>query len=133
MKNRLSDEEFFKEIFDRITPEEHAEFEREIEESIAHSKWMEENGIAFCTDTSPNLKILKEYGFNPIEITSFYLEESFIFKTKKEANLAYKKLEKELGLVIGWWYSKKDFYKELYEASQKGGLYEKGHPKIYKL
>lgn len=121
------------EILDRITPEEHAEFEREVVESEAHHRWMEENGLEYCTPTSPSLPILKEYGFNPTKITSFYLEETFIFTSKKEANLAYKKLEKELELLCGWFYSEKDFCKELEEATQKGKHYEKGHPKIYKL
>ena len=128
MKNKT-----LQELLDRITPEEHGEFEREMVESEAHHRWMEENGLEYCTPTSPSLPILKEYGFNPTKITSFYLEETFIFTSKKEANLAYKKLEKELELLCGWFYSEKDFCKELEEATQRGKHYENGHPKIYKL
>lgn len=120
-------------ILDDLTPEEHQEYERGFQEILAHHRWMEEIGLRYCTDTSPSLILLRENGFKPIGITSFYLEETFIFKTKKEADLAYKKLEKELGLVCGWWYSKKDFEKELEEANKSGGHYECGHPKIYWL
>lgn len=117
------------EILDRITPEEHLEYEREFQEMLAHHRWMEENGLEYCTDTSPSLILLRENSFNPIGITSFYLEETFIFKSKKEANSAYKKLEKETHQVSGWWYSKKDFLKELEESE----YYKDGHPKIYWL
>ena len=120
-------------ILDNITKEQSEEIERNWLEVEAYHRWMEENGLEYCTPTSPSLPILKEYGFNPTKITSFYLEETFIFTSKKEANLAYKKLEKELGLLCGWFYSEKDFYKELEEATQKGKHYENGHPKIYKL
>jgi hypothetical protein len=94
---------------------------------------MEENGLEYSTDTSPSLIDLRKHGFNPVGITSFYLEETFIFRTEKEASAAYKKLEKELGLVSGWWYSERKFYKELAEATAEGEFYECGHPKIYKL
>ena len=120
-------------MLDRITPEEHAEFEREMLEAEAYHRWMEENGLKYCTNTSPSLAILKKHGFYPVAITSFYLEETFIFHTKKEANEAYKKLEKELGEVVGWWYSEKDFQKELEESMKEGEYYENGHPKIYRL
>jgi len=119
-------------ILDNITKEQNKEFEREWLEAEAHHRWMEENGLEYCTNTSPSLITLKEHGFHPIAITSFYLEETFIFHTKKEAKKAYKKLEKELGEIIGWWYSEKDFKKELEQATQKGEYYENGHLKIYK-
>jgi hypothetical protein len=124
---------YIQEILDRITPEEHEEFKKQILEWDAHHRWMEENGFEYSTDTSPSLQIIKEYGFNPIAITSFYLEETFIFRTEKEASAAYKKLEKELHLVSGWWYGERKFYKDLAEATAEGEFYECGHPKIYKL
>ena len=120
-------------ILSRITPEKHAEIERDILETMSHSRWMEENGLKYNTPTSPSLTTLREYGFNPTKITSFFLEETFLFNTKKEANSAYKKLEKELGLICGWFYSEKDFYKELEEATKPGSYYEYGHPTIYEL
>lgn len=121
------------EILSRITPEQHAEYERDILETMAHNRWMEENDLEYCTPTSPSLKVLREYGFNPIGITSHYLEETYLFSSVKEANSAYKKLEKELGLICGWFYSKKQFEKELKESTKLGGHYEYGHPTIYWL
>lgn len=98
-------------ILDSISIEQSEEFERKWLESLAHHRWMEENNYEYCTDTSPSLIELGKNGFYPVAITSFYLEETFIFRTKKEANEAYKKMEKELGGVVGWWYSEKDFQK----------------------
>ena len=120
-------------ILDSISIEQSEEFEREYLEMEAYHRWMEENGMKYCTDTSPSLIELEKHGFYPVAITSFYLEETFIFRTKKEANEAYKKLEKELHLVSGWWYSEKDFQKELEESVKEGEYYEQGHPKIYRL
>ena len=120
-------------ILDSISIEQSEEFEREYLEMEAYHRWMEENGLQHCTDTSPSLIELEKHGFYPVAITSFYLEETFIFRTKKEANEAYKKMEKELGEVVGWWYSEKDFQKELEESMKEGEYYENGHPKIYRL
>ena len=119
-------------ILNSISIEQNEEFEREYLEMEAYHRWMEENGMKYCTDTSPSLIELEKHGFYPVAITSFYLEETFMFRTKKEANEAYKKMEKELGEVVGWWYSEKDFQKEL-EESMKEGLYKNGHPKICRL
>lgn len=120
-------------ILDNITKEQSEEFERNWLEAEAYHRWMEENGLQHCTDTSPSLIELEKHGFYPLAITSFYLEETFIFRTKKEANEAYKKMEKELGEVVGWWYSEKGFQKELEESMKEGKFYEHGHPKIYRL
>lgn len=100
------------EVLDKITPEEHAQFEREFLEEQAYSRWLEEQGKEYGTDTSVSLDIVREAGFNPIMICWYAGEETLIFKTQKEANAAYKKVEKELGLVFGYWYSKRDFEKE---------------------
>ena len=120
-------------MLDSISREQSEDFEREWLECLAHHRWMEENGMNYCTDTSPSLIELEKYGFYSVAITSFYLEETFIFHTKKEANEAYKKLEKELHLVSGWWYSEKDFQKELENSMKEGEYYQHGHPKIYRL
>lgn len=116
-----------------ITPEEKEEFDREFQESLDHSIWMEDNGYEYCTDTSPSLMTIIEHGFSPIAITSHFLEETFVFNTKKEADRAYKRMEKKLGLVSGWWYGRKDWEKELADSIKKGEYYENGHPKIYTL
>ena len=120
-------------ILDNITKEQSEEIERNWLEVEAYHRWMEENCLEHCTNTSPSLITLNKHGFYPVAVTSFYLEETFIFRTKKEANEAYKKLEKKLHLVSGWWYSEKDFQKELEDSMKEGEYYEQGHPKIYRL
>jgi hypothetical protein len=73
------------------------------------------------SDFKEQLDIIKNSGFNPIGVTQMYFEDTFIFKTKKEAKLACKTLEKcTPSKVIGWWYSKKNFMKEkeLYESEE---------------
>lgn len=62
---------------------------------------------------SENLIRVIESGFKPIYVTYYGGEETFIFKTKKEANKAFNKLEcKPLAdeKILGWWYASKDFY-----------------------
>ena len=108
-------------ILSRITPEEHAEFERQIEEDIAFHEQLKKDGKIYATDTSITLEIVRTEGFNPIGICSYAGEETLIFKTQKEANSAYKKLEKEQKKVYAWWYSKKQFEKEVEESK---GFYQ---------
>lgn len=120
-------------ILSEITPEEMEWYEEEMQKASDHHNWMVENGLEYCTNTSPSLMELKQHGFNPIGITSHYLEETFIFRTKKEAKKAFKKMEKELNLISGWWYGKKDWEKEYNDSIKKGACYEKGHPQIYWL
>lgn len=67
---------------------------------------------------SRDLRIIRKHGFNPIAVAQIYLEETFVFKTKKEALEAYHLLERDkdekwIGKVVGWWYSKKDFLAEV--------------------
>lgn len=83
-------------LLSTITSEQFAEFERDFLEEYAYSRWLEEQGKEYGTDTSISLDIVREYGFKPIGICWFSGEETLIFKTQKEANAAYKKVEKEL-------------------------------------
>ena len=62
-----------------------------------------------------SLILIKSYGFNPIGVSQMYCEDTFIFETQEEANSAYQKLEKELGLLQGWFYSKEEFEKQKLE------------------
>lgn len=57
------------------------------------------------------VQILKKWGYRPIGITQMYFETTFIFQGPQEANNAYEKLERQLGVVDGWWYSLGDFHK----------------------
>jgi hypothetical protein len=40
-------------------------------------------------DFSYELEIIRKNGFKPIAVTQMYLEDTFVFKTKKEANNAF--------------------------------------------
>lgn len=83
-------------------------------------------------DFENNLKFLHKAGFNPIAVTQMYFEDTYVFKTKKEANRAYKQFEKDLQFkknsknkkkrIVGWWYGKKDFLDEVkrYETDNNG-------------
>ena len=115
-------------ILSRITPEEHAEFERQIEEDIAFHEQLKKDGKIYATDTSITLEIVRAEGFNPIGICDYCGEETLLFSSQKEANSAYKKLEKEQKRVYAWWYSKKQFEKEVEESK---GFYQPS--KIYWL
>lgn len=114
------------EILDRITPEEHAKYERQIEEDIAFHEQLKKDGKIYATDTSVTLEIVRAEGFNPIGICDYAGEETLLFSSQKEANSAYKKLEKEQKKVYAWWYSKKQFEKEVEESK---GFYQPS--KIY--
>lgn len=59
-----------------------------------------------------SLILIKSYGFNPIGVSQIYFEDTFIFETQEEAESAFQKLEKELGLIQGWFYSKENFEKD---------------------
>ena len=103
------------EMLSRITPEEHARYEKEIEEDIKYHEQLKKEGKFFGTKTSPTLETVKSEGFNPIGICNYAGEECLIFSSQKEANSAYKKLEKEQKRIYAWWYSKKQFEKEVEE------------------
>ena len=53
----------------------------------------------YGTPNSLLLKKIIEAGFKPIAITIMAVEETFVFKTEKEANEASEKFMPE-----GWWY-----------------------------
>jgi hypothetical protein len=74
------------------------------------------------SDFEKQLDIIKQHGFNPIAVTQLYFEDTFVFKTRKEANLAYKTLEKpKPSKVVGWWYGIHDFVKEIKEYESEDG------------
>ena len=100
-------------ILDRITPEEHAEFQKQLEEDMAYNEMLFKQGKIYGTPTSITLDIVREAGFNPIGICWYGGEETLIFSSQREASSAYKKLEKEQGKVFAYWYGKKSFEKEV--------------------
>ena len=107
------------EFLAKIPPEEMAEIEKQIEVDTAYHDNLVKEGKIFGTPTSITLEIVREEGFNPIGICHYGGEETFLFSTKKEANSAYKKLEKDSQRIYAWWYSKRSFLKEIEEVEYK--------------
>ena len=105
-------------MLDRITPEEHAEFKKQIEEGIAFQDMLYEQGYRYNTDKSYSLKLLNDAGYFPIGLTTMICEETFIFKTEKEADKAC-----ESGVLgnEGWFYGKKAFKKALEQYEKDMG------------
>jgi len=68
-----------------------------------------------------SVKIMIPYGYRPVAITIYNLEETFIFKTKEEATKCYEELEVEKKLVQGWFYGEEEFevYRKEYEDKYK--------------
>lgn len=88
---------------------------------------MEFNHDRTLSDFQNNIDKLKANGFNPIVVSQMYLEDVFVFKTKKEAKKAYRKFERDekenwIGNIAGWWYSKSDFKKTIKEYEKKYNL-----------
>jgi hypothetical protein len=105
-------------ILDRITPEKHAEYKKQMEEGIAFQDILYEQGYRYNTDKSYSLKLLNDAGHFPIGITIMMCEETFIFKTEKEANKAWK--SRVLG-NDGWFYGKRNFQKALEQYEKNMG------------
>ena len=77
-----------------------------------------EQGYRYNTDKSYSLKLLNDAGYFPIGITTMMCEETFIFKTEKEATKAWKS-----GVLgnEGWFYGKKAFKKALEQYEKDMG------------
>lgn len=105
-------------MLDRITPEEHAEFKKQIDRDIAFQDMLYEQGYRYNTDKSYSLKLLNDAGYFPIGLTTMICEETFIFKTEKEADKAC-----ESGVLgnEGWFYGKKAFKKALEQYEKDMG------------
>lgn len=79
-----------------------------------------------------DLAILFSHGYNPIKVTTMYLETTFAFKTKEEAEKAYQELEIEKKLLQAWWYGEdfdqavkdyEDLMSEIWETGYKIKIY----------
>lgn len=81
------------------------EIELDIERDIAWEKFLKEKGHKYNTPTSYSVKLLKDAGYKPLAICSYYGEETFFFETAEEAKRAYKDMEVEKRLVCGWFHS----------------------------
>lgn len=96
-------------IIDKILSEideyQSKQFELDIERDIAWEKFLIEKGHKYNTPTSYSIKLLKDNGHNPLAICSYYGEETFFFKSAKEAKRAYKDMEVKKRLVTGWFHS----------------------------
>jgi hypothetical protein len=72
-------------------------------------------------DYKNDLKLVRDAGFNPIAITCFACEISFCFKTEKETEEAYQKLQVSDESVDGWWYNEEKFLKYIKKEEDKFG------------
>ena len=110
MKSIILEE--FRKRMDERTEEKKKQMEIEVYDFLAEQRWLEEQGYEWNTDKSYSLKLLNEAGYFPTGICNLACEETFIFKTEKEAQKAWK--SRILGYE-GWWYGKKNFLKYLEE------------------
>ena len=110
MKSTILEE--FRKRMDERTEEEKKQSEKEVYDFLAEQRWLEEQGYEWNTDKSYSLKLLNEAEYFPIGICYLACEGTFIFKTEKEAQKAWK--SRILGYE-GWWYGKKNFLKYLEE------------------
>jgi hypothetical protein len=68
----------------------------------------------------PQIKKIKDAGFNIIGVSQMYFEDCFIFNTTEEAEKAYRLFERDInekwiGNIVGWWQSKESFEKSVYK------------------
>ena len=104
------------EILLNITEEEKAEHKRITDEFLAKERWLEDNGYIYNTDKSYSIKLLNDKGHFPIGITRMMSEETFIFRTEREATKAWK--SRTLGYE-GWFYGIESFRKEKKEYEEQ--------------
>ena len=105
-------------ILDGISKEQSEKFKKQIEKDITFQDILYEQGYRYNTDKSYSLKLLNDAGHFPIGITTMMCEETFIFKTEKEANKSWKS-----GVLgnDGWFYSKRSFQKALEQYKKDMG------------
>jgi hypothetical protein len=78
------------------------------------------------SDFKKEIFLIKAGGFKLIAVSQIYFEDTFVFETQEEADRAYKTFEdcgnKKLSRIVGWWYGKEDFIKEVetYEKENNG-------------
>jgi hypothetical protein len=76
------------------------------------------------------LSLIRDAGFKPIAVSQMCLEDTFVFKTPKEAEKAYRMLERNtkekwIGKVVGWWYGEQDFKQEVKKYERENDGYSK--------
>lgn len=72
----------------------------------------------------PMVEKIREAGYNPIMVSQMALEDTFVFETAQEAEEAYRELELETegeDSVVGWYYGKANFLKEVNEYQKRFG------------
>jgi len=78
------------------------------------------------SDFEQQLLIIRDAGFKPIAVSQIYFEDTFVFKTKEEAENAYRMLERDtnkkwIGKVVGWWHGEEDFKSEVEKYERNDG------------
>ena len=82
------------------------------------------------SDFQNDIDKLKENGYTPIAVSQMYLEDTFVFETKEEAKKAYHQFESDenekwIGEIVGWWYGREEFEKEVNEYETENNGYSK--------
>jgi hypothetical protein len=120
---------FLEEILFSITPEEQAEFDAMIEAQRKWHKAHPDYNERYGTDKSYWLEEIRAKGFNPIGISVMLCEETIIFATKEESDLAWKEFSPE-----GWWYhadnwaqARHEYIRDMYKGIETDA------PKVYCL
>lgn len=106
MENNIIDK-----ILSEIDEYRQKEIELDIERDIAWGEFLKEKGHKYNTPTSYSIKLLKDAGYKPLAICSYYGEETFFFETEEEAKKAYEEMEENKGSVCGWFHSAEDIDK----------------------
>lgn len=88
---------------------ESEEFKTRFQKHIDFIEMVSDGGYVWNTPTSYSLKVLREYGYKPIGITTMMCEETFIFETQEEASRAYEDLEVDKGEIDGFFYGRTAF------------------------
>lgn len=107
-------------FLDEITDEDRERFRKETDEFLVFQAQLESEGYKYNTDKSFSLKLLNDAGHYPIGITCMMCEETFIFRSSREANKAWK--SRILG-YDGWWYGLKAFQKAKREYKNEIKVY----------
>lgn len=112
MENNIIDK-----ILSEIDEYQSKQIELDIERDIAWGEFLKEKGHKYNTPTSYSIKLLKDAGYKPLAICSYYGEETFFFETAEEAIKAYEEMEVTKGLVCGWFH----IVEEIDELEQPDG------------
>lgn len=81
---------------------------------VEHERIIKFNHERPVEDFTAALNLIRAVGFTPIAVTQLYAEDTFVFRTKAEANRAFRMFEStKPSKLVGWWFGAADFIKAL--------------------